>query len=107
MQKKLNCKKCNGWGVFAPTPALGLEERVCGECGGTGFEGETSGSVPIKLHPDLYQAILENDFKTICKFLCVYINESEREVLERGFIQGWKECDKTYKQRYEQPLPGR
>ena len=62
---------------------------------------------PVKLHPDLYKAILENDFDIICKFLCVNTNESESEVFKQGFIQGWTECDKTYTQQYIAPITTR
>jgi len=45
-----------------------------------------------EIHPDLVRAISCDDWETICKFMCVHDNESEKVVLKRGFVQGWKEC---------------
>lgn len=49
-----------------------------------------------KIHKDLTKAIQSDDWETVCKFLCVHTNESEAEVLKRGFVQGWKECRRIF-----------
>lgn len=52
----------------------------------------------MNIHPELKKAIIEKDYKTICKFLHTNHFESDSEwTFERcndSFVQGWIECEK-------------